>query len=65
MEPVSGSFLLRVSACVFPGARCEMLVFMVPWCDILKGKTDCAIRSEEILSAGGRLGTTLLSHVLD
>lgn len=38
---------------------------MVPWCDILKGKTDCAIRSEEILSAGGRLGTTLLSHVLD
>lgn len=50
---------------MFPGAHCEILVFTAPWCDILKGKTDCAIRSEADVSGGGRLGTSLLSRVPD
>lgn len=64
MEPVSelaAAFPGR--ARVFPGARCEMLVFTVPWCEILKRKTDCAIRSEADVSGGGRLGTRLLPRV--
>lgn len=48
---------------MFPGARCEILVFTVPWCDTLKRKTACAIRSEADVSGGGRLGTRLLPGV--
>lgn len=58
-------FPLRASAGVFLRAHCEMLVFMLPWCDILKRKTGCAIRSEADVSGGGRLGTRLLSLISD
>lgn len=52
VEPVSG--YCCISHLVFPSTRCEILMFTVHWCDILKGKTDCAIRSEEDLSGSGR-----------
>lgn len=47
-------FHFRVPASVLPGAHCEILVFTVPPCDILKGETECAIRSEADVSGGGR-----------
>lgn len=50
---------------MFPRARCHILVAKVPWYDILKRTTDCAIRSAADVSGGRRLGTRLLSCVPD
>lgn len=54
-----------MSASLLPSAHCEVVVFTVPWCDTLKGKTDCAIRSEADVSGGGRLGIRFLSRISD